>query len=322
MAHRITLTLSLALLSLAACDASSSADEQTAVGNPAFSPSLAPGDAIRQSNQSADGGATQMYSIQTLDGKLKKGTAYADLRNLLLGEQWTPAPDLECKDNVGGEASICDEIPELETCSADGFCVMNFQHQASSAKLRVSTYGEYGDWNVVGPESKLAVTGWSFSGDERNAEGRKSGLSVESGQQVTEGGRPMSAEACTLEGHAAFLESFARDEKVRATYTSPQMRIRDFNKLDTDANLIERGKYDQFKIGLMDYRWVYLDPARDENSYERLEVKQKRTGDTLRVDFVKGEFDAEDNLVRTQGKPRAYIFEFKQGCWYLTQDLQ
>lgn len=248
-----------------------------------------------------------MTVTQTLDGKLKKDMAYADLRKLLLTEGWTPLADPGCKDNVGGEALICDKVPELETCSGDGHCAMNFQNTATAARLRVTTYGEYSDWNVPGPESRLAVTGWDFSGAD---------------QQASNASMPMPAEGCTLEGHAAFLESFARDDKVRNAYTAPQLQMRDIKNPDAPPRLIGKDTYDQFRIDLADYRWVYRDAARDENSYEHLDVKQKRTGNQLRVDYVKAEFDSEDDLVRTYGKPGAYLFEFTNGCWHLTQDLQ
>lgn len=93
---------------------------------------------------------------------LKKDMSYADLRKQLLADNWQPIVDPECKQNVGGTALICEQITELESCSGDGYCKMNFQHKTNRTKLTVITYGDYQDWKVLGQKSKLRVINWSF----------------------------------------------------------------------------------------------------------------------------------------------------------------
>ncbi|PZO41471.1 MAG: hypothetical protein DCF19_09720 [Pseudanabaena frigida] len=93
---------------------------------------------------------------------LTKQMAYADLRSALLKNNWLPTSNPNCKNNVGGKAPICGEIPELEVCSGDGYCLMSFTNQANSSKLTITTYGDYRDWNITGRESRLQVTQWQF----------------------------------------------------------------------------------------------------------------------------------------------------------------
>jgi hypothetical protein len=102
---------------------------------------------------------------------LSEGMAYADLRKAVLAKGWKPKVDAQCKANVvGGNADqvcqgnpalckVCDELPELSSCSGDGHCLMNFERGAGEA-LAVSTYGEIVDWNVPGKASRLSVKWW------------------------------------------------------------------------------------------------------------------------------------------------------------------
>jgi len=43
-----------------------------------------------------------------LDEKLKNGMAYEELRKIVIANGWLPLVTPECKENVGGEAKICD----------------------------------------------------------------------------------------------------------------------------------------------------------------------------------------------------------------------
>ena len=103
---------------------------------------------------------------------LSKGMAYADLRNLALQSGWTPIVDAKCRSNVIGadysnlcsahpdldDCRVCDDLPELGSCSGDGYCGMSFKHGAET--LDVTTYGMIEDRFVAGKTSRLEVMGW------------------------------------------------------------------------------------------------------------------------------------------------------------------
>jgi hypothetical protein len=91
---------------------------------------------------------------------LSKEMAYGDLRRKVTADGWLPVPDPDCKVNVGGEANVCDDLTELESCSGDGFCVMRFARNGE--KLEVYTQGMIEDWNAPGEASRLRVTEWEF----------------------------------------------------------------------------------------------------------------------------------------------------------------
>ncbi len=97
-----------------------------------------------------------------IEANLVQQMPYADLRSQLIANNWFPITDQACKENTGGTAKICEEIPELESCSGDGYCLMNFGHRNGN-KLSITTYGNYQDWNVQGQRSRLRITQWSFS---------------------------------------------------------------------------------------------------------------------------------------------------------------
>ncbi len=78
---------------------------------------------------------------QAIDKLLSKNMPYADLRRIVMSKGWIPLVDPECKRNVGGTATICESSPELEACSGDGYCKMNFEHMSGGKKLSVGTYG-------------------------------------------------------------------------------------------------------------------------------------------------------------------------------------
>ena len=67
---------------------------------------------------------------------------YEVLKKIVLADGWLPLVTPECKENVGGEAKICYQQPEVESCSGDGHCNMLFAHDNDYAKLKVGIYGD------------------------------------------------------------------------------------------------------------------------------------------------------------------------------------
>jgi hypothetical protein len=128
----------------------------------------------------------------------------------------------------------------------------------------------------------------------------------------------LPAEACTLEGYWSFFEAFVQSQEVRKIYTSPQIQVRRYS----DESAATSKQHDYFRIGLVDYQWVYLDDSKDESNYDRLDLEKTLKNKRFRVDYRKAEFDGDDELVKTFGEPGAYVFEFRDGCWNLTQDLR
>ena len=104
-----------------------------------------------------------------IDG-LAEGMPYAALRSVVLEAGWCPKTSADCRANMMGAhvesdcrvdrpaCRLCDNLPELETCSADGHCLMHFERGPD--RLTVSTYGDIGDWHVAGPTSRLSVKWW------------------------------------------------------------------------------------------------------------------------------------------------------------------
>lgn len=108
-----------------------------------------------------------------LEGMLAEGQAYADFRAAVMAKGWAARPNPQCRANViGGDQAICvsnpelqvckacDQMPELSSCSGDGYCGMYFLSHDGKQVLGVTTYGMTEDWNVKGDQSRLTVSGW------------------------------------------------------------------------------------------------------------------------------------------------------------------
>ncbi len=119
-------------------------------------------------------------------------------------------------------------------------------------------------------------------------------------------------EACTLQGGREFFQQFVESADVRRAYS----------KLDLKAGIAagDAGadpQFDGFRIGLVDSRWVLVDPATDAANYPRVELKQSLQGNTYIVDYTKARFSNDDETVETYGETARYTFEFINGCWLL-----
>lgn len=139
---------------------------------------------------------------------------------------------------------------------------------------------------------------------------------------------------CSPDQFNSFFENFVRGKdfqgnETRFTYTADTIEVRDYENPSILIEVLSK-KDDEFSISLIDYRWVQLVPSSVDNSpYTRLQIDFIRLdNNTFRVDYIKAEYaydpqvGEEEYLVRTYGKPGAYIFEHRNGCWNLTQKLQ
>jgi hypothetical protein len=124
-------------------------------------------------------------------------------------------------------------------------------------------------------------------------------------------------EACTREGGWDFFQQFVASADVRRAYS----------KLDLKAGIAAavaaaHPDFDGFRIGLVDSRWVLVDPvvvdpAVDAGEYPRVDLKSSLEGDVFKIDYTKARFSNDDETVETYGETAGYTFEFIDGCWML-----
>ncbi len=127
---------------------------------------------------------------ELLGQKLKKEMAYEDLRKTVLADGWLPLVTPECKENIGGEAKICDQQPEVESCSGDGHCNMLFAHGDGYTKLKVGIYDGL-------------VKFFEFSA-----------LPLDN-----------AAIACPSQDFEVFLKHFASEKAVKDAFTAPLIKV-------------------------------------------------------------------------------------------------
>jgi hypothetical protein len=126
------------------------------------------------------------------------------------------------------------------------------------------------------------------------------------------------------------LDDLMPRSAVRAAHVWPQVEIRNYQKPSKLISKVAAKDYEGFRIGLLNNLWIYLDPAIPSYSekYPRLQVKFINVDrQKVRVEYQQAEYVAignskQERLIRTLGKPGAYIFEHRKGCWHLTQDLR
>jgi hypothetical protein len=107
---------------------------------------------------------TSPVPVGLAKGAVRPGMDYAAFRRTLLNAGWQVKTDPDCVRGVyggdgrrkPGESNICRELPEIEACSGDGYCVANYAHPRTRRLIRVTSYGDYGQWQRKG----LSVLGW------------------------------------------------------------------------------------------------------------------------------------------------------------------
>lgn len=174
---------------------------------------------------------TEPSASELLGQKLKKEMAYEDLRKTVLADGWLPLVTPECKENVGGEAKICDQQPEVEACSGDGHCNMLFAHNDGYSKLKVGTYGGL-------------VKFFEFST-----------LPIDN-----------AAIACPSLDFEEFLKSFAKDKNVQTAFTQSLVKVTKY--IDDDEKgyvestiYFEKSDYHDFFLSYVKNNFFVVDSA-------------------------------------------------------------
>lgn len=119
-------------------------------------------------------------------------------------------------------------------------------------------------------------------------------------------------EACTLEGGREFFQQFVESADVRRAYSRTDLKA----GIAADA-AAAHPQFDGFRIGLVDNRWVLVDPATAAADAPRVELKRALHGDTYTVDYTRARFSNNDETVEPYGETARYTFQFVDGCWAL-----
>lgn len=222
---------------------------------------------------------------------LSQDMPYARLREAVIAAGWAPLRDPACWENVGGPAPVCGVLPETESCSGDGACLLWFVNPADGRRLRVSAYGPFERWNVPGEESTFAVRAW----DLRPA-------------------APVAASACPTEDFDAFLKRFASDPAARRAFTAPVVEVGELY-IDADGNDSARTVY-MSADAYRDFDMVYRDGAFHhedaKGAVDAAALPVKIESPSANVRLVRFDYGMSEG--------NSYRFETRGGCWTLTGD--
>ena len=261
MKHQNFSFLALATLFIFGCKAQTSAEEQM-IAEPAKAES--------SSAQPPGEVAATASAIQLLEKKLTKEMPYAGLRKIVLAEGWLPLVTPDCKENIGGEALICAEQPEVESCSGDGHCNMQFAHGASQTKLKVGTYAD---------NTKF----WEFSSATNNDK----------------------TVVCPSQKFEDFLKIFASDKAVQTAFTLPLVKVEElFDENEKGLSMrsvyFNNADYKDFNLayGKDGYHVVF----NNEVGAKSIPVDIKpETPDTFFVKFLYGVSEGNSYRFKNQG---------------------
>lgn len=220
---------------------------------------------------------------------LSEGMPYARLREAVTGAGWLSLRNPMCWESVGGESRICNVLPEAESCSSDGACLMWFA-AADGRRLRVMTSGPYRRWNDPAHESELIVSGWSLQ------------------QAAAAKPRPN----CPGADFGMFLQRFVDDESVERDFTAPMVRVSELEDRGDDGYYAR----EVFVAGDT-YRLFVLDGRPGAYSFE----PDSGTTGTPKVSIET--LSDDERLVRyALGSSEGNSFKFIRvgGCWLLTED--
>ena len=226
----------------------------------------------------------------SIEAGFSEGMPYATLRKHLTEAGWLPLRDPECWNNAGDGSKVCGMLPEVESCSGDGYCNMYFASTATGQRIGVTTYGPYERWNQPGQESSLAVKSW----------------------EVT----PIAAATaatCPSQDFDAFLKAFASDAATERAFTAPLVKVAELGGREDGTDPVpvyeEGRRYEDFNVVYAGNAFHYVDSeGAQDKSPLKLEIKAQ--GDDVRqVSYLYG-----------MSEGNSYTFERRNGCWLLTQD--
>lgn len=226
-----------------------------------------------------------------IEAAFREGMPFAEVRKQLLAAGWLPLRDPMCRENVGGTAEICFELPEVESCSGDGYCKMHYASATENRRITVTTYGPYDKWNAAGEEAALAVRSWKASA-----------------LPAAEGAAP----ACPSNDFDAFLKAFASDEKVERAFTAPLVKVAELGggeSGDEQIDVYERSvDYDGFLLRYQGDAWR-LKPVEASAQGAPADIQVTAEPDGQRYVTLPGSVEGI-----------SYRFAMVDGCWRLVAD--
>ncbi len=136
--------------------------------------------------------------------------------------------------------------------------------------------------------------------------------SMPTAEAVSKPTATLPPEACARENGWDFFQQFVASADVRRAYS----------RLDLKAGIAAADRaahpdFDGFRIGLVDSRWVLVDPAMDASQYPRIDLKSSLEGNVFKIDYTKARFSNDEETAETYGETAGYTFEFIDGCWML-----
>ena len=231
-----------------------------------------------------------------VESAFAKEMPYATLRKRLTDAGWLPLRDPMCRENVGGEALVCRTLPEVESCSGDGHCAMQFANESEGKRIRVTTYGPSDRWDVTGEEAALAVKSWD--------------VSVLQPTVKSLGG---AVPACPSRDFDTFLKAFASDDRIERAFTAPLVKVAELYSDDVGDHVrmvyMTDAGYDDFNVNHSGNAFHFVDSeGKVDTSPLALEISQESKA----ISAVRYRYGMSEG--------NSYVFENKNDCWYLTED--
>jgi hypothetical protein len=236
--------------------------------------------------------STASIEVLPFAAQLVSGVPFAEARAAILGAGWRPIVTGACAENIGGDATVCRELPELEACSGTGagYCLMAFGSADATRELKLRTSGGH--------------QGWAATGEAATVRLDRAELGLVG---------PSAGRTCGSSDFTTFLEAFAGDPAVRAAWTAPLVRVAlryDLGEDTLDVAALQRAvEFNGFPVTHQGEAFHHVD-ANGVVDVAPLALRiSEPDPDTRDVAFDYGM--SEGNRVR---------FVRSDGCWLLVED--
>lgn len=140
--------------------------------------------------------------------------------------------------------------------------------------------------------------------------------------QATQGFGTSRGAMCRMSDPSDVVAAWAESPDVRKGQIAVDLRAR-----ANAAELSADPTFDGFRLGVLDYRWRYVEPNRDPGDWPPIhwEVEQYEGGFVMTfqrarwVEYI-GEGEGDHAVVPEPGPAQRYVFVRRENCWVLASD--
>jgi hypothetical protein len=96
--------------------------------------------------------------------EMTEGMSYRTFQQSAAEKGWQPNRSNNCKANINEGSTLCEQLPELQSCDQNS-CQVVFNRVQTGKLITLKVFGGNNDQNALGRDSKWRVISWSIDAD-------------------------------------------------------------------------------------------------------------------------------------------------------------